>query len=59
MSLLRSLDEYDVRASLTYHDHPLSAAYDDFIDLEAGTLTRVKVSIEEVRTTCPSLTSIN
>ena len=48
MSLLNINDDYDIKASLNYYDHPISAPEDDGIDLNIGTLTKVKVTIEEV-----------
>lgn len=47
-SLLYNIDDYDIRASLTYDDHPVFSAEDDYLNLDVGTRTRVKLSIEEV-----------
>lgn len=49
MSLLDISDGFDIRASLNYYDHPISANEDEGLDLNLGTHTKVKVTIEEVR----------
>ena len=46
-SMFAFTDDYDIKASLHYEDHPV-AANDDFLSLSVGTVTLVRVSIEEV-----------
>ena len=41
------IDDYDIKASLHYEDHPV-AANDEYLSLSVGTVTLVRVSIEEV-----------
>ena len=42
-------EDSDIKVALHYEDHPI-AANDDFLSLNAGTATLVKLSLEEVKT---------
>ena len=47
-SLFNTLDDNDLKVALHYDDHPVAAILDDYITLNVGTVTVVKLSIEEV-----------
>ncbi len=49
-------DDYEIKASLQYKDHPMVASTENYIYLNGSTRTIVDVSIEEVINTkkrCP------
>jgi len=50
-------DDYEIRATLHYKDHPMVASTENYIYLNGGTRTIVDVSIEEVINMWPNLWS--
>ena len=46
--MFANLDDFDLKVALHYDDHPISAINDDLFTLNVGTVTLVRVSIEEV-----------
>jgi hypothetical protein len=56
MSMFVENDDYEIKASLQYKDHPMVASTENYIYLNGSTRTIVDVSIEEVINTkkrCP------
>ncbi len=59
MTMFVDNEDYEIKASLHYKDHPMVASTENYIYLNGGTRTIVDVSIEEVINTlkkpCPVL----
>ena len=48
-SMFAYVDDNEIKVALHYGDHPIAATSDDFLSLNVGSVTLVKLSFEEVK----------